>query len=141
MHCNPAGDWSVGGFDADAGLTGRKIVIDNYGPAIPVGGGAFSGKDPTKVDRSAAYMARKIAVDYLQLLPMQDSGNEIYVYLAYAIGHDQPVQASMIVNGEEKLVTGYDLSPNGIIEHLDLRKAKYIETARWGHMGTDQAWG
>jgi S-adenosylmethionine synthetase len=141
LHCNPAGDWSVGGFDADAGLTGRKIVIDNYGPAIPVGGGAFSGKDPTKVDRSAAYMARKIAVDHLQLLSKRSEGNEIYVYLAYAIGYDQPVQATMIVNGEEKLVTGYDLSPNGIIEHLDLRKPKYIQTARWGHMGTDQTWG
>ena len=141
LHCNPAGDWKVGGFDADAGLTGRKIVIDNYGPAIPVGGGAFSGKDPTKVDRSAAYMARKIAVDHLQLLPKRKDGNEIYVYLAYAIGYDQPVQATMIVNGKEKLVTGYDLSPNGIIEHLDLRKPKYFETARWGHIGTDQTWG
>lgn len=141
LHCNPAGDWKVGGFDADAGLTGRKIVIDNYGPAIPVGGGAFSGKDPTKVDRSAAYMARRIAVDYLQLLPKRKEGNEIYVYLAYAIGYDQPVQATMIVNGEERLVTGYDLSPNGIIEHLDLRKPKYFQTASWGHMGTDQTWG
>lgn len=140
LHCNPAGDWKTGGFDADAGLTGRKIVIDNYGPAIPVGGGAFSGKDPTKVDRSAAYMARKIAVDYLQVLPKRVDGNEIYVYLAYAIGHNQPVQATMIINGKEKIVEGYDLSPEGIIEHLDLRKPKYLVTAKWGHMGTEQTW-
>lgn len=65
-HINPAGDWDLGGFDADAGLTGRKLVVDNYGPSIPIGGGAFSGKDPSKVDRSAAYMARKVAVDYLR---------------------------------------------------------------------------
>ena len=66
FHINPAGDWQIGGFEADAGLTGRKLVVDNYGPRIPIGGGAFSGKDPSKVDRSAAYMARKIAIDYLK---------------------------------------------------------------------------
>ena len=64
LHCNPAGDWDIGGFTADAGVTGRKIAVDNYGPRVPLGGGAFSGKDATKVDRSAAYMARRIAVDY-----------------------------------------------------------------------------
>ena len=141
LFCNPAGDWTLGGFDADAGLTGRKLVIDNYGPAIPIGGGAFSGKDPTKVDRSAAYMARKIAVDTIKNLPENKKGNEVYVYLAYAIGHDQPVQATMIVNGKETTVEGYDLSPEGIINHLDLRKPKYFKTASWGHMGTDQTWG
>jgi S-adenosylmethionine synthetase len=66
LHCNPAGDWSQGGFDADTGLTGRKLMVDNYGPQLSIGGGAFSGKDATKVDRSAAYMARKIAVDLLK---------------------------------------------------------------------------
>ena len=141
LHCNPAGEWSMGGFDADAGVTGRKLVVDNYGPAIPIGGGAFSGKDSTKVDRSAAYMARKIAVDQLQLLPKQETKNEVFVYLAYAIGYDQPVQATMIVNGEEKPVTGYDLSPNGIIEYLGLRDPKFAQTAAWGHMGTNQTWG
>ena len=65
IHCNPAGNWSIGGFTADAGLTGRKLAVDNYGPRIPIGGGAFSGKDSTKVDRSAAYMARRVAVDIL----------------------------------------------------------------------------
>ena len=65
LHCNPAGDWNIGGFTADAGLTGRKLAVDNYGPRVPLGGGAFSGKDSTKVDRSAAYMGRRIAVDIL----------------------------------------------------------------------------
>ena len=140
MHCNPAGEWIVGGFDADAGLTGRKLVVDNYGPSIPIGGGAFSGKDPTKVDRSAAYMARKIAVDKINSMK-SDQKNEVFVYLAYAIGYDQPVQATIIANGVEEEVAGYDLSPDGIIEFLDLRKPKYSQTAKWGHMGTNQKWG
>lgn len=130
-HINPAGDWSIGGFYADAGLTGRKLAVDNYGPYIPVGGGAFSGKDPSKVDRSAAYIARKIAVDYLR----RHGADEVYVYLAYAIGYDQPVQAVAVVDGLEVEVTGYDLSPNGIIDSLDLRRPIYEETARYGHFG------
>ena len=69
LHCNPAGDWNIGGFTADAGVTGRKLAVDNYGPRVPLGGGAFSGKDSTKVDRSAAYMGRRIAVDILEERP------------------------------------------------------------------------
>lgn len=130
-HINPAGDWSVGGFDADAGLTGRKLAVDNYGPGIPVGGGAFSGKDPSKVDRSGAYMARKIAVDYLK----KYQAHTVYVYLAYAIGYDQPLQATAIVDGRQVAVDGYDLSPNGIIDYLDLRRPIYEELARYGHFG------
>ncbi len=137
LHVNPAGDWAQGGFDADAGLTGRKLVVDNYGPRIPIGGGAFSGKDPSKVDRSAAYAARKVAVDYLK----KENANEVYVYLAYAIGHDQPLEATVIVDGREERVEGYDLSPNGIIELLDLKKPIYEQTARYGHFGHDFAWG
>ncbi len=140
LHCNPAGEWSKGGFDADAGVTGRKLVVDNYGPRIPIGGGAFSGKDSTKVDRSAAYMARKIAVDTLKELT-DDSPHEVYVYLAYAIGYDQPVQATVIVDGEESSIEGYDLSPSGIIENLELNQPKFQQTAAWGHMGTGQSWG
>mgnify|MGYP003637158152 FL=1 len=140
LHCNPAGEWSVGGFDADAGVTGRKLVVDNYGPRIPIGGGAFSGKDSSKVDRSAAYMARCIAVSTLQKLP-KTAPHEVYVYLAYAIGYNQPVQASVIVDGKESEITGYDLSPRGIIEYLDLKNPKFEKTAEWGHMGTDQTWG
>ena len=131
IHCNPAGDWEVGGFDADTGLTGRKLVVDNYGPRVPIGGGAFSGKDPSKVDRSAAYMARRIAVDYLN----NHDAKEVYVYLAYAIGHPAPVQATAIVDGQHHDVEGYDLTPNGISELLQLREPKYRQTAGWGHFG------
>ena len=130
-HINPAGDWHVGGFDADAGLTGRKLAVDNYGPSVPVGGGAFSGKDPSKVDRSAAYMARKIAVDYLKRF----QAKEVFVTLAYAIGHDQPLQATALVDGEEKLINGYDLSPNGIISYLSLKRPIYEQSAQYGHYG------
>lgn len=131
LHCNPAGDWEVGGFDADAGLTGRKLVVDNYGPRIPIGGGAFSGKDPSKVDRSAAYMARAIAVEYLKTR----SAQEVFVYIAYAIGYDQPLEATVVIDGKSELITGYDLSPNGIIAALDLKRPIYEATARYGHFG------
>ena len=129
FHINPAGDWHLGGFDADAGLTGRKLVVDNYGPRIPIGGGAFSGKDPSKVDRSGAYMARRIAVDYLK----KRNANEVYVYLAYAIGYDQPLEASVIIDGRRELVEGYDLSPNEIISSLKLKQTLYEPLARYGH--------
>ena len=131
FNINPAGDWYVGGFEADAGLTGRKLIVDNYGPRIPIGGGAFSGKDPSKVDRSAAYMARKIAIDYLD----RRGAKEVFVRLAYAIGHDQPLEASVIVDGVQEQAEGYDLSPNGIIKFLDLKRPIYEETARYGHFG------
>lgn len=136
LHCNPAGDWSLGGFDADAGLTGRKIAVDNYGPRVPIGGGAFSGKDATKVDRSAAYMARRIAVDYLKKF----KANEVLVTLAYAIGYDQPLQATANVDGVEKKILGYDLSPKGIIEFLNLKEPIFYETSKWGHMGNNFSW-
>lgn len=131
VHANPAGDWKQGGFDADAGLTGRKLVVDNYGPRIPIGGGCFSGKDPSKVDRSAAYMARKIAVDYLN----RHNASEVYVYLAYAIGYNQPLEATAVVDGKEYTVDDYDLSPRGITSYLDLQRPHYEQTARYGHFG------
>lgn len=137
LHINPAGDWQVGGFDADAGLTGRKLAIDNYGPRIPVGGGAFSGKDPSKVDRSAAYMARRIAVDYLRERP---DAQEVYARLAYAIGVVEPLEATVLIDGVAEQVTGYDLTPNGIIAALDLRRPIYEETARYGHFGHGLDW-
>ena len=136
LHINPAGDWSQGGFEADAGLTGRKLIVDNYGPRIPIGGGAFSGKDATKVDRSAAYMARRIAVDYLRRF----RAKEVYVYLAYAIGYDQPLEATAIVDGVEKCVEGYDLSPRGIVKSLKLDKPQFEQTARYGHFGHGFTW-
>lgn len=131
LHINPAGDWHVGGFDADTGLTGRKLVVDNYGPQVPIGGGCFSGKDPSKVDRSAAYAARKVAVDYLKAR----NASEVFVYLAYAIGYADPLEATVIVDGKQELIEGYDLTPRGIIELLDLSKPQYEQTARYGHFG------
>lgn len=136
IYANPAGDWLIGGFDADAGLTGRKLAIDNYGPRIPVGGGAFSGKDPSKVDRSAAYMARKIAVDYLR----SRKAKEVYVRLAYAIGVAEALEVTVIVDGKQENGVGYDVTPNGIINSLDLRRPIYEQTARYGHFGHGFDW-
>ena len=136
LHCNPAGDWNIGGFTADAGLTGRKLAVDNYGPRVPIGGGAFSGKDATKVDRSAAYMARRIAVDILQ----ERGAKEVFVQLAYAIGYDQPLQATAIVDGEHEFIKGYDLAPKVIIDFLELKKPIYSNTAAFGHMGAGFTW-
>lgn len=137
-HVNPSGDWAIGGFDADAGLTGRKLIVDNYGPRVPIGGGAFSGKDPSKVDRSAAYAARKVAIDYLK---KNQAAKEVYVYLAYAIGHDKPLEATVVVDGNEQKISGYDLSPNGIIKLLDLKRPIYEQTAKYGHFGHPEfAW-
>jgi len=137
LHINPAGDWKQGGFDADAGLTGRKLAVDSYGPRIAMGGGAFSGKDPSKVDRSAAYMARRIAVDYLRQRP---NANEVYARLAYAIGVAKPLEATVIIDGVAELVQGYDLTPNGIITALNLRRPIYEQTARYGHFGHSFDW-
>lgn len=136
-HVNPAGDWVQGGFDADAGLTGRKIIVDNYGPEIAVGGGAFSGKDPSKVDRSAAYMARRIAVDYLESRP---EAQQVLVKLAYAIGHPEALMAVAIVDGVPEEVTGYNLTPKGIADFLELRRPVYADTAAWGHFGRGFSW-
>jgi S-adenosylmethionine synthetase len=136
LHINPSGDWKQGGFEADAGLTGRKLIVDNYGPRISIGGGAFSGKDPSKVDRSAAYMARKIAVDYLH----ERDAKEVFVRLAYAIGVAEPLEASVIVDGAHEQIKGYDLTPKGIIDSLELRRPIYEETARYGHFGHGFSW-
>ena len=142
---NPAGEWSSGGFDADTGLSGRKLVIDNYGPEIPIGGGSFSGKDYTKVDRSGAYMARRIAVELLQKRGAKASSvglqpREVYTKLAYAIGKSEPVMAVAIVDGKEEEITGYDLSPRGIRAYLKLDKVKFADTSSWGHFGRNFEW-
>lgn len=137
IHVNPAGDWNIGGFEADTGLTGRKLIADNYGPLVPIGGGAFSGKDATKVDRSAAYMARKIAVDYLK----KHKVSFVFVQLAYAIGVAEPVQATIVADGkDEEQVSGYDLTPKGIIRFLDLQKPQFEKAAEWGHFGNGFKW-
>ena len=136
LHINPAGDWNQGGFDADTGLTGRKLIVDNYGPRIAIGGGCYSGKDPSKVDRSAAYMARKIAVDYLN----KRKAHEVLVRLAYAIGYAEPLEKTVIIDGKPEEIEGYDLTPNGIIKFLDLRRPIYEKTARYGHYGEGFDW-
>lgn len=136
LHLNPAGDWNQGGFEADTGLTGRKLIVDNYGPRIPIGGGCFSGKDASKVDRSAAYMARRVAVDYLR----QRHAHEVFVRLAYAIGYAEPLERTVVVDGETEQIEGYDLTPRGIIRSLDLLRPIYEPTARYGHFGEGFDW-
>lgn len=134
---NPNGQWLVGGFEADTGLTGRKLAVDNYGPNIPLGGGCFSGKDATKVDRSGAYIARRIAVDYLQ----KRQAKEVFVHVAYAIGVVEPLMAVVTVDGIQEEIQGYDLTPQGIIKFLDLRKSVFRESAKFGHFGNGAVWG
>lgn len=136
---NQAGEWTLGGFDADSGLSGRKIVIDAYGPNIPVGGGSFSGKDATKVDRSGAYIARKIAVDLLAENPAAESAT---VKLAYVIGKPDPVMATGVIDEETVVDVSrkYDLTPAGIARSLDLRNVSYLDTASWGHFGGNFSW-
>lgn len=129
LHANPAGDWEIGGFDADSGLTGRKLAVDNYGPRVPLGGGAFSGKDGTKVDRSGAYIARLIAVEYLK----KHKASEVFVYLAYAIGYPYPVEATVSIDGVQQQIKGYNLTPEGIIKKLNLRTPSYEAQARYGY--------
>lgn len=128
-YCNNTGAFEIGGWDADTGVTGRKLVIDSYGPNIPIGGGAFSGKDPSKVDRSGAYMARWIALQELN-----KGASEVLVKLAYVIGGVEPVMQSAIIDG--KLVSlNYDCRPQAIIERFDLLRPIYYDTARYGHFG------
>lgn len=139
---NGTGKFVIGGFQGDTGLTGRKIVQDAYGPQVSVGGGAFSGKDPSKVDRSAAYMARKIAVDLLKDLSIYD---EALVKIAYSIGVAEPVMAVAEIGtlkAEIDLLKGckYDLTPKGIIDFLDLKKPIYQKTAKNGHFGNGFNW-
>lgn len=139
MQClaNPAGQWAIGGFDADSGLSGRKLVIDNYGPQVPIGGGSFSGKDYTKVDRSGAYMARKVAVDLLE----KRGARVVLVKLAYAIGIAKPVMATAYIDGRtENIGYLYDFTPAGIREALKLESVKFAETCVWGHFGRNFPW-
>lgn len=133
---NPAGEWICGGFDADTGLSGRKLIIDNYGPEVTIGGGSFSGKDYTKVDRSGAYMARRIAVEFLE----KYNAKEVFTKLAYAIGKNEPVMAVAIIDGREVQIEGYDLTPRGLFEYLKLDKVKFKDTCTWGHFGREFEW-
>ncbi len=125
---NPSGLWTLGGPNTDSGLTGRKIVCDQYGGYCPVGGGAFSGKDPTKVDRTAAYMARELAIRILERFP---SVNVAEVELAYGIGIAEPISISVTTDGENAskevydFVNSFDLTPSGMILFLDMKNIDY----------------
>jgi len=139
-HINPTGRFVVGGPMGDAGVTGRKIIVDTYGGYAPHGGGAFSGKDPTKVDRSAAYMARYIAKNIVAA----GLAEKCTVQLAYAIGVAEPVSIRVDTHGtgrvdEDKLSEvvrkNFELTPKGIIETLDLRRPIFKATAKFGHFG------
>ena len=139
-HINPTGKFVIGGPDGDAGLTGRKIIVDTYGGAAPHGGGAFSGKDPTKVDRSAAYIARYLAKNIVA----SGVAPKCLIQLSYAIGVAEPLSIYVDTYGtgtkyekklEEILPKIVDLSPKGIIEKLGLRKPIYEKTASYGHFG------
>ena len=140
FYVNPTGNFVIGGPDGDCGLTGRKIIVDTYGGAAPHGGGAFSGKDPTKVDRSAAYASRYIAKNIVA----SKIADKCLIQLAYAIGVSKPL--SIYVNlfdddldknkfVEEKIKENFDLSPRGIREMLNLNQPIYEKTAAYGHFG------
>ncbi|WP_428407165.1 methionine adenosyltransferase [Hyphococcus sp.] len=141
-HVNPTGKFVIGGPDGDAGLTGRKIIVDTYGGAAPHGGGAFSGKDTTKVDRSAAYAARYLAKNVVAA----DLADRCTIQLSYAIGVAQPLSIYVDLHGtgkvdeevlERALGEVMDLSPSGIRRSLDLNKPVYARTAAYGHFGRE----
>ena len=137
IYVNPTGNFVIGGPDGDSGLTGRKIIVDTYGGAAPHGGGAFSGKDPTKVDRSAAYASRYLAKNVVA----SGIADKCLIQLAYAIGVSKPlsIYVDLFDNDEvEKLINeNFDLSPRGIREMLGLNKPIYEKTAAYGHFGRD----
>jgi S-adenosylmethionine synthetase len=139
-HVNPTGKFVIGGPDGDCGLTGRKIIVDTYGGAAPHGGGAFSGKDPTKVDRSAAYAARYLAKNVVAA----GLAENCTLQLSYAIGVAKPLSIYVDLHGTGKvdegkleavLMDAMDLSPRGIRTHLGLNKPIYARTSAYGHFG------
>ncbi len=140
IHVNPTGKFEIGGPHGDTGLTGRKIIVDTYGGKAPHGGGAFSGKDPSKVDRSAAYAARHLAKNIVAA----KLAAECMIQLSYAIGVAQPVSIYVDTNGTGKIADNkissfikknVDLTPKGIMERLKLRRPIYRKTAAYGHFG------
>lgn len=144
IHVNPTGRFEIGGPHGDSGLTGRKIIVDTYGGRAPHGGGAFSGKDPSKVDRSAAYAARHLAKNIVA----SGLADECTIQLSYAIGVAEPVSINVNTHGTVKsgvndhaierfIAKNIDLTPKGIIERLQLRRPIYKETAAYGHFGRD----
>jgi S-adenosylmethionine synthetase len=142
FYCNPTGKFVIGGPMGDAGLTGRKIIVDTYGGAAPHGGGAFSGKDPTKVDRSAAYAARYVAKNVVAA----GLAERCQIQVAYAIGVAHPMSILVETFGTERIPVArieelvrehFDLRPAAILRDLDLRRPIYAKTAAYGHFGRD----
>ncbi len=141
FYVNPTGKFVIGGPDGDAGLTGRKIIVDTYGGAAPHGGGAFSGKDPTKVDRSAAYAARYLAKNVVAA----GMAERCLIQLSYAIGVAKPLSIYVDTQGTgqvdedrlSKIFMDLDLSPRGIRERLSLNRPIYARTAAYGHFGRE----
>jgi len=143
FHINPTGRFVTGGPMGDTGLTGRKIIVDTYGGSCPHGGGAFSGKDPTKVDRSACYMARHVAKNIVAA----GLAERAQVQVAYAIGVAEPVSIMVETFGTEKVPASkleqmvrrhFDFTPAGIIKYLNLRRPIYKKTAAFGHFGRNE---
>jgi S-adenosylmethionine synthetase len=144
FHVNPTGKFVIGGPMGDCGLTGRKIIVDTYGGMGRHGGGAFSGKDPSKVDRSASYGARYVAKN----LVASGLCDRVEVQFAYAIGVAEPVSIMVDTNGTGKVKDTkltdlvrehFDLTPKGLIDHLKLRRPIYRKTAAYGHFGRSEA--
>jgi S-adenosylmethionine synthetase len=140
---NPTGRFEIGGPHGDAGLTGRKIIVDSYGGAAPHGGGAFSGKDPSKVDRSAAYAARYVAKNVVAA----GLARQCEVQVSYAIGVAKPINVTVYTNGTGRIADAkiaqivqeqFDLRPKGIIAMLKLLRPIYRKTAAYGHFGRDE---
>ena len=140
IYINPTGQFIIGGPDGDTGLTGRKIIVDTYGGAAPHGGGAFSGKDPTKVDRSAAYAARYLAKNIVS----SGASDKCLIQLAYAIGVSKPLSIFIKLADDDESKTekvkkiidkNFDLSPRGIREMLELNNPIYEVTSSYGHFG------
>jgi S-adenosylmethionine synthetase len=143
FYCNPTGKFVIGGPMGDSGLTGRKIIVDTYGGAAPHGGGAFSGKDPTKVDRSAAYAARYVAKNVVAA----GLAERCQIQVAYAIGVAHPMSVLVETFGtenvpvariEELVSEHFDLRPAAILRDLDLRRPIYVKTAAYGHFGREE---
>src|SRR6202012_3404717 len=143
FYVNPTGRFVIGGPDGDTGLTGRKIIVDTYGGAAPHGGGAFSGKDPTKVDRSAAYVCRYLAKNVVAA----ELANRCTIQISYAIGVSHPLSVYVDLHGtgrdvdeaklEKTLREVMNLSPRGIREHLHLNRPIYVPSSAYGHFGRE----
>ena len=143
VYCNPTGKFVIGGPMGDAGLTGRKIIVDTYGGAAPHGGGAFSGKDPTKVDRSAAYAARYVAKNVVAA----GLARQCQIQVSYAIGVAKPINVTVYTEGtgvlpddkiSQLIQQHFDLRPRGIVKMLDLLRPIYTKTAAYGHFGREE---